>query len=254
MSMSMEQDLKGRVAFITGATSGLGRHFAELLASHGAAVAVTGRRKKRLANLVSTIEQAGGRAAAIALDVTDASQIAPALDEAEAALGPIDILINNAGMSVQGLATDLTAEGFDQVLGTNVRGPFLLATEMGRRMIKRGKGGRIINMGSMGSFRVLPGLVAYNTSKAALTMMTQALAREWARYGINVNALCPGYIETELNSAWFQDEKGKAQIKSFPRRRLAEESDLDGMLLLLCSDASRAITGSLLTIDDAQSL
>jgi NAD(P)-dependent dehydrogenase (short-subunit alcohol dehydrogenase family) len=139
-------------------------------------------------------------------------------------------------------------------MDTNVRGPFLLATEMARRMIKRGKGGRIINMASMGSFRVLPGLVSYCTSKAALAMLTQSLAREWARYGINVNALCPGYIETELNSAWFQDEKGKAQIKTFPRRRLAEEKDLDGMLLLLCSDASRAITGSLLTIDDGQSL
>jgi NAD(P)-dependent dehydrogenase (short-subunit alcohol dehydrogenase family) len=254
MSQIMEHDLKGRVAFITGATSGLGRHFAELLASHGVAVAVTGRRKERLSDLVARIERAGGRAAAIALDVTDASQIARALDEAEAALGPTDIVINNAGMSVQGLATDVTAEGFDQVMDTNVRGPFLLATEMARRMIQRGKGGKIINMASMGSFRVLPGLVSYCTSKAALAMLTQSLAREWARYGINVNALCPGYIETELNSAWFQGEKGKAQIKSFPRRRLAEESDLDGMLLLLCSDASRAITGSLLTIDDAQSL
>jgi NAD(P)-dependent dehydrogenase (short-subunit alcohol dehydrogenase family) len=250
----METDLKGRVAFITGATSGLGRHFAELLAKNGAAVAVTGRRTERLAELVDGIARNGGRAKAIALDVTDASQIAPALDKAEAALGSIDILINNAGMSVQGLATDVTAEGFDQVMDTNVRGPFLLATEMARRMIKRGKGGRMINMASMGSFRVLPGLVSYCTSKAALAMLTQSLAREWARYGINVNALCPGYIETELNSAWFQDEKGKAQIKSFPRRRLAEQADLDGMLLLLCSDASRAITGSLLTVDDGQSL
>ena len=250
----MEYDLKGQVAFITGATSGLGRHFAELLARHGMAVAVTGRRTERLADLVAGIEENGGRAKAIALDVTDASRIAPALDEAEAALGPIDTLVNNAGMSVLGFATEVTPEGFDEVMDTNVRGPFLLATEMARRMIARGKGGRIINMGSMGSFRVLPGLTAYCTSKAAIAMMTQSLAREWARYGINVNALCPGYIETELNSAWFQDEKGKAQIKTFPRRRLAQEADLDGMMLLLASDASRAITGSLLTIDDGQSL
>lgn len=250
----MEYDLKGQVAFITGATSGLGRHFAELLARHGMAVAVTGRRTERLADLVAGIEKNGGRAKAIALDVTDASRIAPALDEAEAALGPVDTLVNNAGMSVLGFATEVTPEGFDEVMDTNVRGPFLLATEMARRMIARGKGGRIINMGSMGSFRVLPGLTAYCTSKAAIAMMTQSLAREWARYGINVNALCPGYIETELNSAWFQDEKGKAQIKTFPRRRLAQEADLDGMMLLLASDASRAITGSLLTIDDGQSL
>ncbi len=157
-------------------------------------------------------------------------------------------------MSVLGLATEISAEDFDRVMNTNVRGPFLMATQMARRMIARGKGGRIINMGSMGTFRVLPGLTAYCTSKAAIGMMTQSLAREWARHGINVNALCPGYIETELNDEWFNGEKGQAQIKTFPRRRLAAESDLDGMLLLLASDASRAITGSLLTIDDAQSL
>lgn len=250
----MDYDLKGRVAFITGATSGLGRHFAELLARHGASVAVTGRRVERLRDLTGGIERAGGRAVAVALDVTDETQIAPALDQAEAALGPVDILVNNAGMSVLGLATEISAADFDRVMSTNVRGPFLLATEMGRRMIARGKGGRIINMGSMGSFRVLPGLTAYCTSKAAIAMMTQSLAREWARHGINVNALCPGYIETELNGEWFRSEKGAAQVRTFPRRRLAVESDLDGMLLLLASDASRAITGSLLTIDDGQSL
>lgn len=250
----MDHDVKGRVAFITGATSGLGHHFAKLLAQHGISVAASGRRKDRLAGLVDGIVTNGGRAIAVELDVTDETRVAPALDEAEKALGPIDILINNAGMSVLGLATEVTAAEFDRVMDTNVRGPFLLATEMGRRMIARRKGGRIINMGSMGSFRVLPGLTSYCTSKAAIAMMTQSLAREWARYDINVNALCPGYIETELNSDWFQDEKGKAQIKTFPRRRLAVESDLDGMLLLLCSDASRAITGSLLTIDDGQSL
>ncbi len=250
----MEHDLKGHVAFITGATSGLGRHFALLLAQHGAAVAVAGRRTDRLKGLLDEIAGFGGHAVAIALDVTDERRIAPALDEAEAALGHVDTLVNNAGMSVLGHATELSAADFDKVMDTNVRGPFLLATEMGRRMIARGKGGRIINMGSMGSFRVLPGLTAYCTSKAAIAMMTQSLAREWARHGINVNALCPGYIETELNSDWFRSEKGKAQIKSFPRRRLAAETDLDGLFLLLASDASRAITGSLLTIDDGQSL
>ena len=250
----MDFDLTGKVAFITGATSGLGRHFAKLLSSHGAAVAVTGRRVDRLHDLVAEIEKAGGKCVALALDVTDAKQIAPVLDEAEAKLGPIDILVNNAGMSGMGLAVDITPEDFDRVMATNVRGPFLMATEIGRRMIKRGKGGRIINLGSIGTFRVLGGLTAYCTSKAAVGMMTQSLAREWAKYNINVNALCPGYIETELNDEWFHSEKGQAHIKSFPRRRLAAEADLDGMLLLLASDQSRAITGSILAVDDAQSL
>jgi NAD(P)-dependent dehydrogenase (short-subunit alcohol dehydrogenase family) len=172
----------------------------------------------------------------------------------EAALGPIDILVNNAGMSVRGLATEIAADDFDRVMSTNVRAPFLLATEVGRRMIASKRQGRIINVASIGSFRVLPGLAAYCTSKAALAMLTQCLAREWARHGINVNALCPGYIETELNGPWFQSERGLAQIKNFPRRRLAEATDLDGMLLLLSSEASRGITGSILTVDDGQAL
>jgi NAD(P)-dependent dehydrogenase (short-subunit alcohol dehydrogenase family) len=250
----VEYRLAGRTAFITGVTSGLGRRFANLLAAQGAAVALAARRKDRLNAVACEIVQAGGRCCTIGLDVTDANQIKPAIDEAEAALGPIDILVNNAGMSVQGMAIDLKADEFDSVMATNVRGPFLLATEVGRRMIARGRGGRIINIGSIGGLRVLPGLSAYCTSKAALAMLTQSLAREWARYDINVNALCPGYIETELNDTWFKSERGLAQIKTFPRRRLAREEDLDGMLLLLASDASRTITGSVLTIDDGQSL
>jgi len=140
------------------------------------------------------------------------------------------------------------------VMNTNLRGPFLMARETARKMIARGKGGSIINIASIGALRVLPGLTAYCMSKAALAMMTQCLAREWARKNINVNAICPGYIETELNSEWFHSEKGQEQINSFPRRRLAAEQDLDGMLLLLASPAARAITGALLTVDDGQSL
>ncbi len=201
-----------------------------------------------------SIQKAGGVCRSIVLDVTDASSIPGAVDEAERELGPISVLVNNAGMSVLGLATEISAERFDSVMQTNVRGPFLLATEVARRMIAGKRAGRIINIASIGSFRVLPGLTAYCASKAALAMMTQCLAREWARHGINVNAICPGYIETELNAPWFESEKGKAQINGFPRRRLASADDLDGMLLLLASDRSRAITGSLLTVDDAQSL
>jgi NAD(P)-dependent dehydrogenase (short-subunit alcohol dehydrogenase family) len=250
----MEFDLKGHVAFVTGATSGLGRHFAGVLAKAGAAVAISGRREDRLQTLRSEIEAAGGKCAATALDVTQDGQIAPALDKAESALGAIDILVNNAGMSADGPVADISIADFDAVMSTNLRGPFLLAQEIGKRMIARGQGGRIINIASITAFRVLPGSAPYCMSKAALAMMTQCMAREWARYDINVNAICPGFIETELNDEWFETEKGKAQIKSFPKRRLQKPEDLDSTLLLLASDASRAITGALFNVDEAQSL
>ena len=250
----MEFDLSGRTAFVTGATSGLGRHFAKVLSKAGAAVAVTGRRRERLDDVRREIEAAGGRCAAIALDVTDAAQIPRAVDEAEAALGPIRILVNNAGMSADGPVAEIATPDFDAVMSTNLRAPFLLSQEIGRRMIARKKGGRIINIASITAFRVLPGSAPYSISKAGLSMMTQCLAREWARHDITVNAICPGFIETELNDAWFRTEKGQAQIKSFPRRRLQQASDLDGTLLLLASDASCAITGALITVDEAQSL
>ena len=250
----MEFDLKGRTAFVTGATSGLGKHFAHVLAGAGAKVAIAGRRTDRLAEVKKEIEAKGGICAAVALDVTYAARIAPAFDEAEKALGPIDILVNNAGMNKRGFVTELAVEDFDAVMSTNLRGPFLMAQEAGRRMIARKKGGRIINTGSIGTFRVLPGVAVYCITKAAIGMMTQCLAQEWARYDINVNAICPGYIETELNSGWLRSESGQARIQTFPKKRLQAESDLDGMLLLLASDAGRTITGSLLPVDDGQSL
>lgn len=250
----MAHDLKGKTAFITGATSGLGLRFGRILAQAGASVAIAGRRTERLQALKREIEGLGGQCAAITLDVTDTKRIADALDEARDALGPIDILVNNAGINSFGPVIDLADEGFDAVMNTNLRGSFVLAREAGRRMIARGKGGRIINIASIGTFRVLPGLTAYCISKAAIGMMTQCLAREWARHQINVNAICPGYIETELNSEWFGSEKGQAQVRAFPRRRLAQEQDLDGILLLLASDELRVITGSLFTVDDGQSL
>jgi len=172
----------------------------------------------------------------------------------ETELGPITILLNNAGLNVQGRLIDQTPESFDAIMATNLRGAFFMATEIARRLIDRGEQGRIINMASVGAHTVLPGLGLYCTSKAAVAMMTRSMAYEWARYGINVNALAPGFIETELNDTWFASDKGQAQIRGFPRRRLMEEQDLDGLLLLLASDAARAITGAVLTIDDGQSL
>lgn len=250
----MTFDLTGKTALVTGATSGLGRRFSYILARAGANVAITGRRAERLESLEKEISALGVGSKAVVLDVTDDTAIGPAFDRIEAALGPVDILVNNAGVNIQGFVLDQTMADFDSVMNTNLRAPFLLAREAGKRMIAAKKAGRIINIASIGSFKVLPGLSSYCISKAALTMMTQSLAREWARYGINVNAICPGYIETELNSAWFQSEGGQKQINSFPKKRLAKEEDLDGTLLLLASDASRAITGALLTVDDAQSL
>ncbi len=247
-------DLSSRTVLVTGATSGLGRHFAKVLAGAGAGVAVSGRRTDRLEAVKNEIVGAGGRCVAVALDVTDDDRIGPAFDEVETQLGTIDVLVNNAGMNLPGLVLDRPIEEFDAVLRTDLRAPFALAREAGRRMIANGRGGSIVNIASIGSFRVLPGLTAYCVAKAALAMMTQCLAREWARYDINVNAICPGYIETELNGVWFGTKKGREQIQSFPKRRLAREEDLDGILLLLTSDQSRAITGALLTVDDAQSL
>ena len=247
-------NLSGKNALVTGATSGLGRHFAKFLAGAGAGVAIAGRRQERLDTLKAEIESAGGRAFALPLDVTDAGAIPAAFDSIEKALGPLDILVNNAGMSADGRAVDLTADAFDAVIATNLRAPFLLSQEMARRLMARKAPGRVINISSITAFRPLAGSSPYSISKAGLSMMTQVLAREWARHGINVNAICPGYIETELNEDWFHTDKGQAQIKSFPRRRLQQASDLDGVFLLLASDASHAITGSLFTVDEGQSL
>ncbi|MBX3487907.1 glucose 1-dehydrogenase [Parvibaculum sp.] len=249
-----DYDLSGKVALVTGATSGLGRRFALVLAKAGAKVAITGRRVERLTVLQSEIEAMGGTAAAIALDVTDPASITACMAETEGTLGPVDILINNAGMNVQALPAEVTPEGFDTMFDTNVRGAFFMAQAAGRSMMARGAGGRIVNIASIGAHTVLPGLTIYCMTKAAVGMMTRSLAKEWARHQINVNAMCPGFIETELNSDWFGTEGGQKQIKSWPRRRLGVEEDLDGTLLLLTSDHGRFITGSLFTVDDGQSL
>lgn len=249
-----DHDLKGKVALVTGATSGLGRRFALILAKAGAKVAITGRRVERLSTLKEEIEAMGGSAAAIALDVTDTDSIAACIAATEAELGPLDILVNNAGMNVQALPADVTPDGYDTMFDTNVRGAFFMAQAAGRAMIARGQGGRIINIASIGAHTVLPGLTIYCMTKAAVGMMTKSLAKEWARHQINVNAMCPGFIETEMNSDWFKSEGGQKQIRSWPRRRLGGEEDLDGTLLLLSSQAGRFITGSLFTVDDGQSI
>jgi len=251
-------DLSGRVAFVTGASSGIGRRLALALAKAGAKVAVTARRTERLVRLVDEIMAVGGSAAAIGVDVESEQSIVDAFSETEARLGTVDTIYANAGMNVTGGTLDLAMDAFDQLMRVNVRGVYLTAREGARRMIETGSAasgsGRIILMGSIGGHTVLPGLTAYCASKAAVAMMGRSMARDWARSGINVNVVCPGYVETELNDAWFASDVGRKQVQRFPRGRLMQEEDLLGTLLLLGSGTSRAITGGVFTVDDGQSL
>jgi NAD(P)-dependent dehydrogenase (short-subunit alcohol dehydrogenase family) len=254
----MARSLEGLTAMVTGASSGLGAHFARLLAGQGAAVALAARRADRVQALADEIAARGGKALALALDVADAAAIAPALDEVEAKLGPLGIMVNNAGVGGEGLALDLTIEEIDTVFDVNIRAVFVGAREAARRMLASGVAergqARIVNIASVASHTVLPGLTAYCVSKAAVAMMTKAMAREWARRGVAVNALCPGYIETELNAHWFGTEGGQKQVRGFPRRRLMQAADLDAAFLLLAGPGAHAITGSVITVDDGQSL
>ncbi len=252
--MTMSSNLEGRVVFVTGATGGFGRHFARTLAASGASVAMTGRRSERLEELEAEIESRDGRALGIVMDVRDPASIKNAIDVAETELGPINVLVNNAGISRDNLAVNVSEDDYDAVLETNLKGPFLLAQEIGRRMIERGEGGSIINIASMLAYRAFRGLSVYAMSKAGMVAMTRSLALEWARYKINVNTLCPGYIETEMNTEYFNSEKGKAVVNGFPGRALGKLEDLDGILLLLASDASAFMTGSTIEIDGGQPL
>ena len=253
-----DKPLAGRVAVVTGASSGLGARFARVLSGAGASVAVMARRTDRLEALVAELNAAGGKAVAIALDVADTPAIGPALDAAQAALGPISIMINNAGVGGDGMAMDMTVETFDQTMAVNVRAVYFGAVEAAKRMIASGVAeageARIINIASIAAFNQLPGLSVYCASKAACASLTKGLAREWARPRIAVNAICPGYIETEINSDWFHTEGGQKQIKGFPRRRLMDEDVLDEALLMLAGRRAHFITGTTITIDDGQTL
>tara|TARA_R110000782_G_scaffold184875_1_gene275202 strand:+ start:14786 stop:15544 length:759 start_codon:yes stop_codon:yes gene_type:complete len=251
----MSSDVSGRTILITGASSGLGEHFAKLMAAAGAKVVVAARRIDRLQNLVEQIRHVNGTAIAVSMDVTNEDSIIRAFDQAEREVGPVDSLIANAGISHVGSALAIEADDFDHIMAVNVRGAFLTAREGARRMIERkAADGRITLIASIGGLAPLAGLTAYSTSKAAVVMLGQSLAREWMNKGINVNVVCPGYIRTELNSAWFDSEQGQRQIASFPRRRLMEDSQLDDILLLTSGLGSRFITGSVFKIDDGQLL
>jgi NAD(P)-dependent dehydrogenase (short-subunit alcohol dehydrogenase family) len=240
-------NLAGKCALVTGASSGLGRHFAQVLANAGASVVVAARRTSALDELADVIESSGGRAFPVKLDVQDRHSVRHAIAAASSAAGPIDILVNNSGVAVTASALEQSEEQWDLVIDTNLKGAFLVATEVARTM--RGRGGSIINIASILGIRQAGQVVSYAVSKAGLLQMSKTLALELARFSIRVNALAPGYIETELNREFWNTPAGSAMLKRIPQRRLGKPSDLDGALLLLASDASQYITGAVLAID-----
>jgi NAD(P)-dependent dehydrogenase (short-subunit alcohol dehydrogenase family) len=239
--------LTGATALVTGASRGLGAHFAAVLARAGAKVAVAARRQESCLAVCAAIEGAGGTAIAVALDVSDASGVSAAVQEAASRLGGLDILVNNAGVTATVPLLDLEESDWDRILDTNLKGAFLVGQAAARLM--RGNGGAIINVASILGERVAGQLAPYAASKAGLLQLTRAMALEWARHGIRVNALCPGYIETDLNRAFFQSEAGQAMIRRIPQRRFGRPEDLDGALLLLAGPAGAFMTGSAITID-----
>ncbi|PKO61142.1 MAG: short-chain dehydrogenase [Betaproteobacteria bacterium HGW-Betaproteobacteria-18] len=256
--MAYNIDLSGRVAFITGASGGLGARFARTLASAGAAVVLASRRVEKLKDLRAQIESEGGDAHVIALDVTDHASIKSAVAHAETEVGSIDILVNNSGVSTTQRLVDVSEDNFDFMFDTNVKGAFFVAQEVGKRMLARAQGaapgsftgGRIINIASMAGLKVLPKIGVYCMSKAAVIQMTKAMAQEWGKFGINANAICPGYIDTEINHAHWQTEAGQKLLQMLPRKRVGQPQDLDALLVMLCSDQSHFINGAVISADD----
>ena len=256
--MSYNIDLSGRVALVTGASSGLGTQFARTLAKAGAGVVLAARRMERLKTLRAEIEADGGDAHVVELDVTDTDSIKSAVAHAETEMGTIDILVNNSGVSTTQKLVDVAPEDYDYVMGTNTRGAFFVAQEVGKRMIARSRGaapgtfigGRIVNIASMAGLRVLGQIGVYAMSKAAVIHMTRAMALEWGRFDINVNALCPGYIDTEINHHQWATERGQKLIATLPRRRIGQPQDLDTVLMMLCANESHFINGAIIQADD----
>jgi NAD(P)-dependent dehydrogenase (short-subunit alcohol dehydrogenase family) len=232
-------------ALVTGASSGLGLHFAQLLARHGADVTLAARRVKLLERNRDTIIEAGGRSSIVELDVSDPRSVAALFENGET----FDIVINNAGISRADNAFDVSETDWDEVMRTNLMGAFLVARSAAMALKEKGKGGSIVNVASILGLRVAGSLTAYGTSKAGLIHMTKSMALEWAKLGIRVNALCPGYIETDLNRNFFASSAGKALIQRIPQKRLGRPDELDGALMLLCSAAGAYITGSSIVVD-----
>ena len=244
-------DLSGQVALVTGASSGLGRRFATVLAACGAKVAAAARREERLKDLAAEIAAAGGVCVPVPLDVTDADQIGPAVDRVETELGPLSILVNNAGIPDAQYATKMSVALVDDVIATNLRGPFLLSCEVARRLIERKAPGRIVNLSSMGAHHYAGGGAAlYSTTKAAVERMTETLAVEWAKFGINVNAIAPGAFSSEMMDGMIS--RVGDMTAYFPRQRLGDPAQLDSTLLYLVSPSSEFVTGMIAKVDDGQ--
>lgn len=260
--MSYQIDLSGRVALVTGASSGLGAQFAKTLAAAGAAVVLAGRRMERLKTLRAEIEGDGGDAHVVVLDVTDVASIKAAVAHAETEMGTLDILVNNSGVSVTQKLTEVTEDDYDFVFDTNTRGAFFVAQEVGKRMIGRAKGsapgtftgGRIVNIASTAGIKPLSRIGVYSMSKAAVIHMTRAMALEWGKHGINVNAICPGYIDTEMNHQQWLTDAGKRLVESLPRKRVGQPQDLDALLMMLCANESHFINGAVIQADDGHAL
>ena len=246
-------DLTGQRAIVTGASRGLGRHFALTLAQAGAQVVLAARGVNRLQEVVKEIEGFNGCALAIQVDVTDGESVRTSIETAENALGPINILVNNAGIAVTKPLLEQAEEDWDLVLDTNLKGVWLMAQEIARRRVHCGQGGSIINIASVLGGRGISQLPGYCASKGGIINLTRAMAVELAPRGIRVNTIAPGYIETDMNRQFFATQAGQRLIKRIPQRRLGQVEDLDGVLLLLASDASRYMTGSVITIDGGQS-
>lgn len=242
-------DLTGERILVTGASSGLGLHFACTLARAGAALAISARRIDKLEALQREIEGAGGRAHPIAMDVTAGDSIRAGVAQAEAALGGITVLVNNAGIAIVKPLLDYTEEDWDQVVDTNLRGAWLVAQAVARAMVARESGGSIINIASVLGMRPIGQVPAYTAAKAGLLHLTRTMAMELAKNGIRVNSLTPGYVETEMNRPFWTTKPGLALIARIPQKRIGQPEDLDGALLLLASDASRYMSGSNIVID-----
>ena len=245
----MTTELSGRVALITGASSGLGRHFAGVLARAGAHVVLAARRADRLAEAAQAIETAGGRVTTVTMDVGQSASIVSAIGTIAEQLGRLDILVNNAGVAISRPFLELDEADWDQVVDTNLKGCFLVAQEAARTMVRLGHGGTIVNIASILGLRVAGQVAPYVASKAGLVRLSQAMALELARYKIRVNVICPGYMETDLNHDFFATPAGQALVKRIPQRRLGRMEELDGPLLLLCSEAGSYMTGSVIAVD-----
>jgi 3-oxoacyl-[acyl-carrier protein] reductase len=247
-------NLGGSVALVTGASSGLGLRFAEVLADSGAAVVLVARRADRLDALKARIGKNGGRAIAVKADVREHAAMGAAFDAAERQFGTVTILVNNAGVAHAGRAVELAEAEWRRVLSTDLDAVFYWSQEAARRMLAAGTGGAIVNIASVLGIGVDKGVAAYATAKAGVIQLTKALALELGFSGIRVNAIAPGWIMTELNREYLSSEKGSAMRRQIPLGRFGEERDLDGALLLLASDAGRFITGATIVADGGQSV